>query len=149
MNKKRWVYLLMSVIVVMGLFSGCTKPTEEEVSMNISSDTDMASETTDVVFEKISPENALTMIEEGSVILVDVRTEEEYNEGHIKTSINIPLDTLETEISNYVTDVNQPIMVYCRSGSRSGVAAAWLNENGYASVYDLGGIQNWPYEIEK
>lgn len=137
------------MILVLMIITGCSNTKNEEGSMVVQSEAGSEVEVSDVIFEKISPEDALTKIEEGSVILIDVRTKEEYAEGHIKTSINIPLDTLDSEISNYTTDVNQPLVVYCRSGSRSGAAAAWLNENGYTAVYDLGGIQNWPYEVEK
>ena len=137
------------LVLVLMMISGCSDSKSEEGSMVVQSETGSEVEVSDVIFEKISPEDALTKIEEGSVILIDVRTKEEYAEGHIKTSINLPLDTLDSEISNYTTDVNQPLMVYCRSGSRSSAAAAWLNENGYTVVYDLGGIQNWPYEVEK
>ena len=145
-NVERSVVVL---VLVLMMISGCSDSKSEEGSMVVQSETGSEVEVSDVIFEKISPEDALTKIEEGSVILIDVRTKEEYAEGHIKTSINLPLDTLDSEISNYTTDVNQPLMVYCRSGSRSSAAAAWLNENGYTVVYDLGGIQNWPYEVEK
>ena len=80
--------------------------------------------------EKIINENA---------VLIDVRTESEYEEGHIEGSINIPLDQIE----NISYDKDEIIIVYCRSGGRSKTAAETLIANGYMNVYDFGAIGNW------
>lgn len=82
--------------------------------------------------------------EDGEVRIIDVRTEDEYAEGHIKNATNIPLDEIE-EI-NLSKDID--IIVYCRSGSRSYQAAMILSDLGY-SVKDMGGLNNWNYELEK
>ncbi|MDX2140203.1 MAG: rhodanese-like domain-containing protein [Chloroflexota bacterium] len=76
-----------------------------------------------------------------SHILVDVRTPEEYAEGHIAGSVNIPLQGLENRLSEFPTD--RPIVVYCRSGNRSAQAATILQGAGFTPVYDLGGIIDW------
>lgn len=77
-------------------------------------------------------------------ILVDVRTEEEYNEEHIDGSILFTLDTINEEnASNFFEDKDTIIIVYCRSGNRSHQAVEKLNELGYTNVYDLGSISNW------
>ena len=76
-------------------------------------------------------------------IILDVRSEEEYNNGHIESSINLPLDNIED--INYKKDTK--IIVYCQSGNRSKQAALKLIDMGYTNVYDMGGITNWPYDI--
>jgi rhodanese-related sulfurtransferase len=96
----------------------------------------------------ITPEEALPMIEGEEIILIDVRTPEEYEAGHIPGSLNIPLDTVEEEVIDRYPPEDHQVMVYCRSGARSAQAAAILAEQGYDPVYDLGGILDWPYTIE-
>lgn len=88
-------------------------------------------------------------IEKNEVIILDVRSEEEYNSGHIENSILIPIDKLEEEAENILNDKNKKILVYCRSGNRSKKASNILLEKGYTNVYDFGGIKDWPYEIVK
>ena len=99
---------------------------------------------------KISGEEAKSIIDSREqVIIIDVREESEYREGHIKDSVLVPLGTIEDKIEKVVEDKNQPILVYCRSGRRSAEAANLLNKLGYTNVYDFGGIIDWPYDIEK
>ena len=76
-------------------------------------------------------------------ILIDVREESEYNEGHIPGAVNIPLGN----INSIEYDKDKIIIVYCRSGVRSREAANKLNNIGY-TVKDMGGIIGWNYEIE-
>lgn len=78
-----------------------------------------------------------------NVDIVDVRSEEEYNSGHIEGSINIPLDYIEQ--INISTD--RQIIVYCQSGSRSEQAAKILMELGYEDVKDMGAISDWDYDL--
>lgn len=74
------------------------------------------------------------IIAENNYVIIDVRTEKEYNEGHVKGSINIPYDKLE---ENETLDKNKTILVYCKSGNRSKIAYTTLTNMGY-QVYDLG-----------
>lgn len=80
-------------------------------------------------------------------ILLDVRTKEEYEEGHIKGAINIPLKNLAYEVEDEIPDQNQAIYLYCRSGVRVITAGHILHDLGYNEVYNMGGIISWPYEI--
>jgi len=83
------------------------------------------------------------IINEGA-ILVDVRTEVEYNEKHINGSVLLTLDDIDEEsVANIVTSKDTPIIVYCKSGNRSGQALSKLESLGYTKVYDLGSIDNW------
>ena len=82
-----------------------------------------------------------------SSVIVDVRTKEEYKTGHVPGSILIP-DYEIDKISSYVKDKNIIIFVYCRSGNRSKIASEKLIGMGYKNVYDVGGIIDYPYELE-
>jgi len=75
-------------------------------------------------------------------IWIDVRTAEEFSQGHIKGSINIPYEIIGSEISAVTRDVDSDIRVYCRSGNRSGTAKNTLNGIGYANVINEGGFEN-------
>lgn len=101
-------------------------------------------------YKSISPSEARQKLDtDKTIVLLDVRTQEEYKEGHIPGSILIPLDILESEVSTKIKDKNTTVFVYCRSGRRSRIASETLAGLGYKNVYDLGGIMNWPYSIEK
>ena len=95
-------------------------------------------------YEVINANKAKDLIENGA-ILIDVRTEEEYNKDHIEGSINIPLQNIE------MIDYNKDdiIVLYCATGMRSGEAAKILTEKGYTRIYSLdGGLINWGFEGE-
>ncbi len=78
---------------------------------------------------------------EGAV-LIDVRTEDEYRQGHIEGSVNIPLDKISS-VGDTVKDMNTPLFVHCYSGSRSGQAVAVLKKIGYNNVKNIGGIVDY------
>ena len=84
---------------------------------------------------------------EGAMLL-DVRGADEYAEGHIPGSVNIPLQILPTK-KGLPEDLDTPLFVYCRSGGRSRRAAAFLEKIGYENVKNIGGIMNWEGEIDK
>ena len=101
-------------------------------------------------YQTISPEAAYEALEaeDAEIILVDVRSQAEYESKHIPGSILLPLDELEQQADRVLTDKDAVIYVYCQSGRRSKKAAQWLAEAGYTQVYDLGGIASWPYATE-
>lgn len=99
-------------------------------------------------YQQITPEEAVEkMAGEDDVVLIDVRTQEEYDTGHIEGSLLIPLDVIAEDIETAVADKETEIIIYCRSGNRSRTAATILLELGYQNVYDLGGINDWPYDV--
>ena len=102
------------------------------------------------VYVNITAEEAKQIMdsEEGYIIL-DVRTQEEYDEGHIPGAILIPYTQIEEKAEEVLTDKNQLILVYCRSGRRSKIAAEALAELDYTNIKEFGGIIDWPYEVEK
>ena len=83
-----------------------------------------------------------SIIEDKNTIIIDVRTEEEYNERHIDRAINIPVDNSQ----NIKINKNKTIVVYCRSGVRSKKAYDMLLSMGYTDVHDLGSIDNYKKE---
>ena len=85
--------------------------------------------------------------QEGYVIL-DTRTKEEYDQGHIPGAILIPYDEVLAKAESILKDKNQLILVYCRSGRRSKLAAEDLVKLGYTNIREFGGIIDWPYEVE-
>jgi rhodanese-related sulfurtransferase len=95
------------------------------------------------------PAELKKLVEEGGVeyILVDVRTEMEYESGYIPTAVNIPVQSIEQNPPDVPKD--SLVIVYCRSGSRSSRAKLMLEELGYSKVVNFGGILDWPYEVEK
>jgi len=86
--------------------------------------------------------------EEGYIIL-DVREQDEYDAGHIPGAILIPYTQIDEKAKGMLPDKDQLILVYCRSGRRSKIAAEALMELGYTNIKEFGGIIDWPYEVEK
>ena len=95
---------------------------------------------------KISAEEAKKMMDESEVIIVDVRTTEEFEEARIEGSILIPDFAIEQLAAEMLPDKEATILIYCRTGRRSELASRILIEQGYQNVYDFGGIVDWPYE---
>lgn len=84
----------------------------------------------------------------GSVLL-DVRTEDEYAIEHAAGAVLLPLEDMDdTDIENTLPDMDTPILLYCRTGRRAALAAAKLEELGYEKIYNLGGLNGWPYGME-
>ena len=103
----------------------------------------------EAVYMNITAEEAKAIMdrEEGYIIL-DVREQEEYSQGHIPGAILIPYTEINAKAEAVLTDKDQLILVYCRSGRRSKIAAEALVELGYTNIKEFGGILDWPYEVE-
>lgn len=100
--------------------------------------------------KRISPIETKELMEKNKNIkLLDVRTKEEYKSGHISGAVVLPNELINERNLSIIPDKEQTIIVYCQSGGRSSQAASKLSKLGYSNVYDLGGIMNWPYNIEK
>ena len=101
------------------------------------------------VYVNITAEEAKQIMdtEEGYIIL-DVRTQEEYDAGHVPGAILISHEEIAEKAEKVLTDKDQLILVYCRSGRRSKIAAEALAELGYTNIKEFGGILDWPYEVE-
>jgi rhodanese-related sulfurtransferase len=130
--------IIIPFMVMLIAFTGCQSE-EKKVDPEIKG-----------VVNKISAEDAKKkMDEDKSIILVDVRTQEEYDEAHIENALLVTLDTINAMAPSLIPDKNATYYIYCRSGNRSAIAATELVLMGYMNVYDMGGIADWPYETIK
>lgn len=98
-------------------------------------------------YQKISQSEAYEMMKNENVVILDVRTQSEYESGHIKNAILIPDYEIKNRAEEILLNKEDKILVYCRSGNRSKTASKNLLELGYKYVYDFGGINTWEYEI--
>ena len=102
------------------------------------------------MYEQITAENAKKIMDSGEEhIILDTREQDEYDEGHIPGAILIPYTEIENQAEEMLPDKDKLILVYCRSGRRSKIAAEALSKLGYTNVKEFGGIIDWPYEVEK
>ena len=101
-------------------------------------------------YDQISGAEAKALMDsESGYIIIDARTHEEYDQGHIPGAILIPEYEIANRAEKELPDKNQLILVYCRSGRRSKIAAEELVKLGYTNVKEFGGIIDWEYEIVK
>lgn len=100
-------------------------------------------------YTQITQKEAKEMMDNGNVIVLDVREEDEYKQGHIENSILVPLSVLDSKIEEVITDKDATVLVYCRSGNRSKQASTIMSMKGYTNVYEFGGINTWEYGIVK
>ena len=102
------------------------------------------------MYEQITAENAKKIMDSGEEhIVLDTREQDEFDEGHIPGAILIPYTEIENMAIKQIPDKDKLILVYCRSGRRSKIAAESLAKLGYTNVKEFGGIIDWPYEVEK
>ncbi len=101
-------------------------------------------------YQQISQEEARNMMDgQEDVIILDVREQEEYDSGHIPGAVLLSVGSIdEDSAAAVIPEMDSTVLVYCRSGNRSRNAAAALVELGYTQVYEFGGINDWPYEVE-
>ena len=100
-------------------------------------------------YQQISQEAAKQMIDHQEVIVLDVREQHEYDAGHIPGAVLFPVGSIKKDPAEAVIpSLDSAVLVYCRSGNRSRTAAAALANLGYSQVFEFGGINTWPYEVE-
>ena len=134
MKMRKIVCKVLSALLCIFSFVGCN---QKETTMKNT-------------YEQITPAEAKEIMDtEQNYIILDVRTEEEFAQGHIADAILIPDYEITEKTESVLTDKEQQILVYCRSGRRSKNAASQLVELGYSNVKEFGGIIDWPYEITK
>lgn len=118
--------ILFSFLIIAGLVLGCSAAVEDQGYRNL----DAA--------------QAAELIKQGPVLILDVRTPEEYREGHIKGSVLIPVQELEREYTKISDYFQKPVLIYCRSGNRSVTASKILISKGFHDLYHMkGGIKDW------
>lgn len=128
---KRAALMLFAVII---LLSGCAQ----------------SQSSTPASYTQITQEEAKEMMSKNDGhIIVDVRHQDEYNEGHIPGAVLIPNESITDKQPEELPDLDRIILVYCRSGRRSKEASQKLADMGYTNVYEFGGINTWQGEIVK
>ncbi len=126
---KKLILFLLTAMLLTGC--GQTNQTQEAVYMNITAE-----------------EAKQIMDSEEGYIILDTRTQAEYDEGHIPGAIVIPHDEITDRAEEELPHKDQLLLVYCRSGRRSKLAAEALVKLGYTNIKEFGGIIDWPYEVE-
>ena len=100
-------------------------------------------------YQQITQEIAKEMMDTQEVVILDVREQHEYDSGHIPEAVLLPVGTItEDTAASVIDDLDTTVLVYCRSGNRSKTASQALVDLGYTNVYEFGGINDWPYEVE-
>ena len=131
--KMKWLAIGAAAL----LLTGCAAPGTGDVATM----TDKQS-----AWTTISQEQAKARMDSGDpVVVLDVRTQEEYDQGHIANAVLLPLQRIGDSLPAELPDRDAEILVYCRSGNRSRQAAQKLADLGYTAVYNFGGINTWPY----
>ena len=142
--KKMTMLTIAGLISILGISCGRTMNSKQ-----VSVDSKEVKNEKKAEYKKITSDEAKNIMLTEKPIVVDVRSLEEYNEGHIPNAISIPLETIENEAETKLKNKDDLILVYCRSGRRSREAALRLIEKGYTNVIDFGGIQDWNGEVVK
>ena len=132
---KRLTRILLPTVIALTavlIFTGCGSSADDKTAGDKKT------------YRQVSPEEAAAMMEEESdYIILDVRTQEEYETAHIPGAICIPNETIGTEDIPELPDKEQLILVYCRSGNRSKQASEKLAKQGYTNIVEFGGINSW------
>ena len=137
----RQIFLFAALATSLALLSGCTQSkTKADTAEDM---------TGKVAYQKISAEDAYEMMVSQEVVIVDVRTPEEYDGGHIPNAILVPNESIGDDMPEALPDKEATLLIYCRSGRRSKEASEKLLKLGYKSIYEFGGVIDWPYELVK
>lgn len=158
MKKVILAALAVGVLLALSACSAADKPKETagqttETTQNAGNSMIQESQTAaggakEEAYHKITAEEAKKMMDEGGVIVVDVRRADEYAEKHIPGAVLVPNEDIGEEQPELLPDKDAVLLVHCRTGIRSKQASDKLVELGYTNVYDFGGIADWPYETE-
>lgn len=140
MMYKRIIASIFAIITMASLITGCAaknQKTQETTAMT-------------GTYQQITQDEAKKIMDtRDDYIIVDARDQYEYDEGHIKDAIVIPYTDIEDLAEQKLPNKEQLILVYCRSGRRSKIAAQSLADMGYTNVKEFGGITDWQYGVEK
>ena len=143
-------YALAAALVLSGCATGSPNASSQgqDPSESSTQSTSTIGQKTAGSYTQISQDEAKEMMgrSDGHVV-VDVRRQDEYDAGHIPGAVLIPNESIEANRPEKLPDLNQVILIYCRSGNRSKQAAQKLADMGYANVYEFGGIITWTGEV--
>ena len=138
---------MLAVTLSLFGFSACNN--DDNINNNNSTETTLENSTNkEITYEIISQTQAKEIMDSSeNYVIVDARTSEEFSEGHIKNAINLDYEEVTQKAESLLPDKNQLILIYCRSGRRSKIAAESLCQLGYTNVKEFGGIIDWQYEV--
>ncbi len=146
--KKQWIIPVL-MLAGMLMITACTNKnanSSDTSSMGMQDEMKMQSETMKAEYKKITADEAKAMMTDDAIIL-DVRTEDEFAEGHIPNAVLLPQTEISEKAEMVLNDKEKTILIYCRTGNRSETAAKQLIDMGYTHVYDFGGIDTWTGEL--
>ena len=105
--------------------------------------------TVESTYQQITQEEAKNMMDTQEVTVLDVREQEEFDAGHVPGAVLLPVGTITKHTAAAtIPELDSVVLVYCRSGNRSKTASRALADLGYTHIYEFGGINTWPYEVE-
>lgn len=146
MKKKLIIILALACTLIL---AACSVPESGETPSLSGTAASVPSQTSEEdPYHKITAEEAKKMMDEGGVVVVDVRTAEEYAQKHIPGAILVPNESIGEELPEALPDLDAVLLIHCRTGVRSKQASDKLASLGYRHIYDFGGIVDWPYETE-
>ena len=144
-SKSRGAVLAVFVVLCM-LLTACGNGTSS--AEGTQSEVQITMDSAAATYQQITQEKAKEMMQaDDGHIIVDVRRQDEYDSGHIPGAILIPNESIGTEQPKELPDLDQVILIYCRSGRRSKEASQKLADMGYTHIYEFGGIIDWTGEI--
>ncbi len=156
-------------IIIVSILSSCSTDGDVNVKENAEINTEVKTEESSVVeidekseinneivgskndfgYYEITQDVAKELMETKTVVVLDVREQSEFDEGHIENAVLLPLFEVPTLAEKTIPNKDEMILVYCRSGNRSKQASVILADLGYTNVYEFGGINTWEYGIVK
>ena len=129
-SRKMRIFVL--ILAILMIFTGCGGTTTVENN-----------------YQQISQEKAKEMMDTQSILILDVREPNEFDAGHIPGAVLLPVGTITKDTAAAaIPELDTVVLVYCRSGNRSKPASQALADLGYTNIYEFGGINTWPYEVE-
>ena len=129
-SRKMRIFVL--ILAILMIFTGCGGTTTVENN-----------------YQQISQEKAKEMMDTQSILILDVREPNEFDAGHIPGAVLLPVGTITKDTAAAaIPELDTVVLVYCRSGNRSKTASQALADLGYTNIYEFGGINTWPYEVE-
>ena len=136
--KRRFLVIPLLLCI---LLTACGKDTDKVVGTN---------EGDNAMYEQITAQEAKELMDSSEdFIILDVREQDEFDAGHISGAKLIPYTEIESKAEEILSNKDNPILVYCRSGRRSKIAAETLVKLGHTNIKEFGGIIDWPYEVVK
>lgn len=142
--------LAAMLVLALGTLVGCSSADQTMTADGQSNSMGEQTESTDAAssaIQKVTAEEAHELMSSDNPIILDVRTQDEYNDAHIPDAQLLTLDTIDADTAAAVApDKDAMVIVYCRTGVRSAEAAQKLADLGYTNIVDMGGITSWTYD---